>query len=93
MLLFEQEDDSRPFRVIPLDPSTNRSYHYWHALVANIQPGQLYGYRALGQFDPTSGARFDASKVLLDPYGRGVVVPRTIRARPPATPETTAPQP
>src|SRR5271165_5177203 len=76
LLLFEREDDSRPSRVIPLDPATSRSYHYWHAFVPEIQPGQLYGYRARGQFDPTSGARFDATKVLLDPYGRGVVVPR-----------------
>jgi glycogen operon protein len=77
LLLFEREDDSRPSNVIPLDPVISRSYHYWHALVPEIQPGQLYGYRARGQFDPASGTRFDATKVLLDPYGRGVVVPRS----------------
>ncbi|MGO9516490.1 MAG: glycogen debranching protein, partial [Candidatus Korobacteraceae bacterium] len=76
LLLFEQEDDPRPSHAIPLDPVISRSYHYWHALVPEIQPGQLYGYRARGQFDPASGARFDADKVLLDPYGRGVVVPQ-----------------
>ncbi len=76
LLLFEREDDPRPSHVIPLDPAISRSYHYWHAFVPEIQPGQLYGYRARGQFDPASGARFDANKVLLDPYGRGVVVPR-----------------
>jgi len=75
LLLFEQEDDAQPARVIPLDPATSRSYHYWHAFVPGLQPGQLYGYRAHGQFDPASGVRFDPSKVLLDPYGRGVVVP------------------
>ncbi len=76
LLLFDREDEARPSRVIPLDSATSRSYHYWHAFVSEIEPGQLYGYRARGQFDPASGARFDASKVLLDPYGRGVVVPR-----------------
>jgi glycogen operon protein len=76
LLLFNREDDSRPSKVIPLDLATNRSYHYWHAFVPGLQPGQLYGYRAHGQFDPASGARFDAGKVLLDPYGRGVVVPQ-----------------
>ena len=76
LLLFEREDDPRPSHVIPLDPVISRSYHYWHALVPGIQPGQLYGYRARGEFDLASGARFDANKVLLDPYGRGVVVPR-----------------
>jgi glycogen operon protein len=77
LVLFEREDDPRPSHVIPLDPVINRSYHYWHAFVPEIQPGRLYGYRARGQFDPASGARFDANKVLLDPYGRGVVVPRS----------------
>jgi glycogen operon protein len=76
LLLFDREDDARPPRVIELDPATNRSYHYWHAFVRDIQPGQLYGYRARGPFDPAKGMRFDAGKVLLDPYGRGVVVPR-----------------
>ena len=38
--------------------------------------GQLYGYRLHGPFDPAAGMRFDPEKVLLDPYGRGVVVPK-----------------
>jgi len=76
LLIFEREDDLQPSHLIPLDPVISRSYHYWHAFVPEIQPGQLYGYRARGQLEPASGARFDANKVLLDPYGRGVVVPR-----------------
>ena len=76
LLLFDREDNAGPSRVIPLDPTTSRSYHYWHAFVPEIRPGQLYGYRVHGRFDPASGRRFDPSKVLLDPYGRGVVVPR-----------------
>jgi isoamylase len=76
LLLFDREDDARASRVIRLDPGTNRTYHYWHAFVPGIGPGQMYGYRAHGKWDPASGARFDATKVLLDPYGRGVVVPR-----------------
>ena len=43
--------------------------------VPGLQPGQLYGYRVQGPSDPANGLRFDSSKVLLDPYGRGVVVP------------------
>ena len=39
-------------------------------------PGQLYAYRASGPFDPAAGLRFDPTKFLLDPYGRGVAVPR-----------------
>jgi isoamylase len=74
LLLFDSED-APPSRVISLDPSANRTYHYWHVFVPELRPGQLYGYRAHGPFDPSQGLRFDASKVLLDPYGRGVVVP------------------
>src|SRR5882672_9323151 len=75
LLLFDREDDAQPARVIRIDP-TNRSYHYWHTFVPGVRPGQIYGYRVHGPFDPARGLRFDSSKVLLDPYGRGVVVPK-----------------
>ena len=76
LLLFDREDDSRPARVIAIDPAVNRTYHYWHVFVPGVQPGQLYGYRVHGPSDPANGMRFDPAKVLLDPYGRGVVVPK-----------------
>jgi glycogen operon protein len=76
LLLFDREDDVRPGRVIPVDPVTNRTYHYWHVFVEGIQPGQLYGYRVDGPFEPAIGMRFDPTKALLDPYARGVVVPK-----------------
>ena len=75
LLLFDREDDARPSRVIGIDPTTNRTYHYWHVFVPGVMPGQVYGYRVEGPFDPANGMRFDSAKVLLDPYGRGVVVP------------------
>jgi isoamylase len=76
LLLFDREDDARPGRVISIDPGTNRAYYYWHVFVPGLEPGQLYGYRAQGPSDPAKGLRFDPTKVLLDPYGRGVVVPK-----------------
>src|SRR6266853_1539909 len=76
LLLFDREDDALPARVITIDSATNRTYHYWHVFVPDLQPGQLYGYRVHGPFDPSSGMRFDPGKVLLDPYGCGVVVPK-----------------
>ena len=76
LLLFDREDDPRASRVIPIDPLANHTYHYWHTFVPGLRSGQLYGYRVHGPFDPASGMRFDPSKVLLDPYGRGVMVPR-----------------
>ena len=75
LLLFDGVDDTKAASVVRLDPSANRTYYYWHVFVPNVRPGQLYGYRVDGPFDPWSGMRFDPTKVLLDPYGRGVVVP------------------
>src|SRR5438034_400316 len=68
-------DDARPTRTVRLDATRNRTYHYWHAFVPSVRPGQLYGYRVEGPLDPARGLCFDPGKVLLDPYGRGVAVP------------------
>jgi isoamylase len=76
LLLFDREDDSKPARVISLNPETNRTYHYWHTFVPGIGAGQIYGYRVHGLLDPANGMRFDATKILLDPYSRSVAVPR-----------------
>jgi isoamylase len=76
VIFFDRDADPQPSRVIPVDPATDRTDHYWHVFVPDVKPGQLYGYRVHGPFDPVQGMRFDASKVLLDPYARGVVVPR-----------------
>jgi isoamylase len=76
LLLFDHEEDARPGRVIRIDPLTNRTYHYWHVFVPDVGAGQIYGYRVEGPHDPAKGMRFDPAKVLLDPYGRGVVVPK-----------------
>jgi len=73
--LFDREDDSKPSRVIKIDPTKNRTYPYWHVFVPGVKTGQLYGYRVSGPFDPADGLRFDADKLLLDPYGLGVAVP------------------
>jgi len=75
LLLFEGVDDREPSRAIRLDPGVHRTYFYWHVFVPGVRPEQLYGYRVEGPFDPETGLRFDPTKVLLDPYGRGVAVP------------------
>ena len=76
LLLFDHVDDGKPGRVIPLDPWTNRTYHYWHVFVPDLKPGQIYGYRAHGPFEPQRGLRFDPQKLLFDPYGRAMAVPK-----------------
>ena len=55
LLLFDRVEDSKPARVIDLDPRTQRTYHYWHAVVPGIGPGQLYAFRADGPYDPGAG--------------------------------------
>ena len=76
LLLFDREDDARPARVIHIDPVENRTDNYWHVFVPGIQAGQVYGFRVQGPCDPASGLRFDPSKLLLDPYGLAVIVPK-----------------
>ncbi|MFB7891340.1 glycogen debranching protein GlgX [Microbacterium sp. NPDC056044] len=44
----------------------------WHTYVPNIQPGQRYGYRVHGPYDPANGLRFNPAKLLLDPYAKAV---------------------
>src|SRR5574340_1223426 len=75
LLLFDHVDDAKPARVMVLDPSRNRTYHYWHVFVPDLGPGQIYGYRAFGPFEPYRGLRFDPGKLLFDPYGKAMAVP------------------
>ncbi|WP_328809890.1 glycogen debranching protein GlgX [Rhodococcus sp. NBC_00294] len=47
--------------------------YVWHAYIPQVQPGQRYGYRVHGPWNPGAGQRCDASKLLLDPYGKAFV--------------------
>ena len=76
LLLFDHEDDAKPARTLRIDPATNRTYHYWHVFVPGVKAGQIYGYRVEGPCAPQAGLRFDPEKLLLDPYGRAVVLPK-----------------
>ena len=75
LLLFDNVDDQRPSRVVDL---TGRTHHYWHTFVPNLKAGQLYAYRAHGPCAPEKGLRFDADKVLGDPYGKCVARPSRV---------------
>ena len=44
----------------------------WHGLVRHIKPGQRYGYRVDGPWNPEAGLRFNAAKLLLDPYAKAI---------------------
>ncbi|MCU0967680.1 MAG: glycogen debranching protein GlgX [Rubrivivax sp.] len=75
LLLYDAVDDDRPARTFTLDPRLHRTGRYWHVHVPDARHGQLYGWRARGPHDPARGARFDADKLLLDPYARCVAMP------------------
>ena len=90
LLLFNDAHDPAPARVIAFDPERNRTYHYWHAYVPQLRAGQVYAYRADGPWRPGDGLRFDRTKVLLDPYGRAVAVPRTYDRRAASEPDDNA---
>lgn len=75
LLLFDKVDDLEPSEIIIVDAKRNRTYHYHHTFVQKIGNGQLYAYRINGPYEPENGHRFDATKILLDPYANAVAVP------------------
>ncbi|HVB99211.1 MAG TPA: glycogen debranching protein GlgX [Candidatus Dormibacteraeota bacterium] len=67
--------DSRPARVIDLDPARHRTGDMWHAWIRGIAPGQLYAYRVEGPYQPAAGHRFNPRKLLLDPFASAIASP------------------
>ena len=53
-------------------PLTDNDADIWHAFVPGISPGQSYGYRVDGPWDPAQGLRCNPAKLLLDPYARAI---------------------
>ncbi len=51
---------------------TERTFHVWHGYLPGVRPGQRYGFRVDGAWDPTRGPRFNPAKLLLDPYARAI---------------------
>ncbi|GHH53417.1 glycogen debranching protein GlgX [Streptomyces candidus] len=53
-------------------PLTELTHEVWHGFVPGVRPGQRYGFRVHGRWDPWTGARWNPAKLLLDPYARAV---------------------
>lgn len=51
---------------------TESTFHVWHGYLPGIGPGQRYGFRVQGPWDPASGRRWNPEKLLLDPYTRAI---------------------
>lgn len=62
------DDDGTETRIELIDVDA----YVWHAYLPEVRPGQVYGYRVHGPYDPANGMRFNPNKVLLDPYAKAV---------------------
>ncbi len=69
LCLFDDRDAKKEKERIPLREVTA---HVWHAYIPGIKPGQLYGYRVDGPFEPEKGMRFNKNKLLIDPYAKAI---------------------
>ncbi len=68
LCLFNGEDGSACETV----DVNERTAHVWHCYLPGVRPGQLYGYRVHGPYDPNRGLRFNPSKLLIDPYATAI---------------------
>src|SRR5688572_18606696 len=69
LCLFDRTEDKAESRRVRIRERTNG---VWHIYLPSIKPGQLYGYRVYGPYEPEKGLRFNPNKILLDPYAKGI---------------------
>jgi isoamylase len=63
------DGDGKETERIPLPEFTDE---IWHGYLPGIRPGQIYGYRVNGPYEPDEGHRFNPAKLLLDPYAKSI---------------------
>ena len=69
LCLFDGRDHQNEIVRLPVGEHTD---HVWHIYLPQARPGQRYGYRVHGPWDPANGHRFNPAKLLLDPYTRAI---------------------
>src|SRR5256885_13992717 len=69
LCLFDNSDAPQENIRIPMTEQTDQ---VWHVFLPDVRPGQLYGYRVYGPYDPERGMRFNSSKLLIDPYAKAI---------------------
>jgi isoamylase len=72
LCLFEHADFAEESNRIPLPERTD---YVWHCYLPDVKPGQCYGYRVHGPYAPHAGRRFNAAKLLIDPYAKAITSP------------------
>ena len=70
LCLFESADAKRETYKVELP---ERTAFVWHGYIRDIKPGQIYGYRVYGPYDPENGMRFNPHKLVTDPYAKAIV--------------------
>src|SRR5258708_564212 len=70
LCLFQDPHDALESQRISI---SNHTHHLWHVYLPEFKPGQLYGYRVNGPYDPQAGHRCNAHKLLLDPYAKAII--------------------
>jgi len=69
LCLFDAPDSKAERERVPFKEVTG---YVWHAYLPEIRPGQLYGYRIHGPYEPETGLRFNPAKLLIDPYAKAI---------------------
>ncbi|MGN6394406.1 MAG: glycogen debranching protein GlgX [Mucilaginibacter sp.] len=69
LCLFDEDDHTKEIARIKLP---ERTHQIWHCYLPGCGPGQLYGYRVHGPYDPENGHRFNPNKLLMDPYAKAI---------------------
>src|SRR6266568_5254554 len=69
LCLFDSLDAQRENIRVPVTEQTDQ---VWHIFLPDVKPGQLYGYRVSGPYEPEHGLRFNSSKLLIDPYAKAI---------------------
>ena len=69
LCLFDSPDSDKESHRIRIEERTDQ---VWHAYLPEIRPGQMYGYRVHGPYEPEAGHRFNPSKLLIDPYSKAL---------------------
>jgi isoamylase len=69
LCLFDSDDNETRVEVRDV------TAHNWHCYLPGVGPGQRYGYRVYGPYDPPSGHRFNPHKLLIDPYAKAIEGP------------------
>jgi len=69
LCLFKTPDDEIEYLKIDIN---ERSHQIWHTYIPDLKPGQLYGYRVHGPYEPANGLRFNPNKLLIDPYAKAI---------------------